>query len=188
MLCIKLVTYWDKYTEMHGQQNVKICLIKLWHVLKDFYSHNPIETFALTIVCVYSFPSLQNMSWISPQVRSLIVQIRCKQKVCPRLPLCWEQRQVLPPPVGQFPAGNSPYLSSARIVRCPHGTLYIWLTPFQTFCRQDKRFLKCMNFSQWNKTPVQAQIYIMQSTIEREREREREAFASVRERDSCGIS
>jgi len=28
----------------------------------------------------------------------------------------------------------------------------------------------------------------MQSTIEREREREREAFASVRERDSCGIS
>ena len=23
ILCIKLVTYWDKYTEMHGQQNVK---------------------------------------------------------------------------------------------------------------------------------------------------------------------
>ena len=23
MLCIKLVNYWDKYTEMHGQQNVK---------------------------------------------------------------------------------------------------------------------------------------------------------------------
>jgi len=23
MLCIKLVKYWDKYTEMHGQQNVK---------------------------------------------------------------------------------------------------------------------------------------------------------------------
>jgi len=22
-LCIKLVKYWDKYTEMHGQQNVK---------------------------------------------------------------------------------------------------------------------------------------------------------------------
>jgi len=22
-LCIKLVNYWDKYTEMHGQQNVK---------------------------------------------------------------------------------------------------------------------------------------------------------------------
>jgi len=24
MLCIKLVNYWDKYTEMHGQKNVKI--------------------------------------------------------------------------------------------------------------------------------------------------------------------
>jgi len=23
ILCIKLVKYWDKYTEMHGQQNVK---------------------------------------------------------------------------------------------------------------------------------------------------------------------
>jgi len=22
-MCIKLVKYWDKYTEMHGQQNVK---------------------------------------------------------------------------------------------------------------------------------------------------------------------
>ena len=22
-MCIKLVNYWDKYTEMHGQQNVK---------------------------------------------------------------------------------------------------------------------------------------------------------------------
>ena len=24
ILCIKLVKYWDKYTEMHGQQNVKM--------------------------------------------------------------------------------------------------------------------------------------------------------------------
>jgi len=24
ILCIKLVNYWDKYTEMHGQKNVKI--------------------------------------------------------------------------------------------------------------------------------------------------------------------
>jgi len=24
ILCIKLVKYWDKYIEMHGQQNVKI--------------------------------------------------------------------------------------------------------------------------------------------------------------------
>ena len=24
ILCIKLVKYWDKYTEMHRQQNVKI--------------------------------------------------------------------------------------------------------------------------------------------------------------------
>ena len=25
ILCIKLVKYWNKYAEMHGQQNVKIC-------------------------------------------------------------------------------------------------------------------------------------------------------------------
>jgi len=25
ILCIKLVNYWDKYTEKHGQQNVEIC-------------------------------------------------------------------------------------------------------------------------------------------------------------------
>ena len=25
ILCIKLVNYEDKYTEMHGQQNIKIC-------------------------------------------------------------------------------------------------------------------------------------------------------------------
>jgi len=24
ILCIKLVNYWDKYTEMHGQQNFRI--------------------------------------------------------------------------------------------------------------------------------------------------------------------
>jgi len=29
MLCIKLVNYWDKYTEMHGQQNVKTTNIVL---------------------------------------------------------------------------------------------------------------------------------------------------------------
>jgi len=29
MLCIKLVNYWDKYTEMHGQQNVQITNVAL---------------------------------------------------------------------------------------------------------------------------------------------------------------
>ena len=29
IFCIKLVKYWDKYTEMHGQQNVKINLLSL---------------------------------------------------------------------------------------------------------------------------------------------------------------
>jgi len=30
MLCIKLVNYWDKYTVMQGQQNVKIWLICIY--------------------------------------------------------------------------------------------------------------------------------------------------------------
>ena len=29
ILCIKLVKYWDKYTEMHGQQNVKMYSVDL---------------------------------------------------------------------------------------------------------------------------------------------------------------
>jgi len=29
ILCIKLVKYWDKYTEMHGQQNVKKNSVKV---------------------------------------------------------------------------------------------------------------------------------------------------------------
>jgi len=32
-LCIKLVNYWDKYTEMHGQQNVKK---KKWQCMFHF--------------------------------------------------------------------------------------------------------------------------------------------------------
>jgi len=32
ILCIKLVKYWDKYTEMHGQQNVKILSIYMKYI------------------------------------------------------------------------------------------------------------------------------------------------------------
>jgi len=37
MLCIKLVNYWDKYTEMHAQQNVKKNFVMglshiIWHL------------------------------------------------------------------------------------------------------------------------------------------------------------
>ena len=34
ILCIRLVNYWDKYTEMHGQQNVKT-RVSFVHVLYD---------------------------------------------------------------------------------------------------------------------------------------------------------
>ena len=34
-LCIKLVNYWDKYTEIHGQQNVIICVAKQVHQYKN---------------------------------------------------------------------------------------------------------------------------------------------------------
>ena len=42
MLCIKLVNYWDKYTEMHGQQNVKkkkTTWMGSWHVLEYITKH-----------------------------------------------------------------------------------------------------------------------------------------------------
>ena len=44
ILCIKLVNYWDKYTEMqHGQQNVKICnwVVTRWQCL--FYVYTKYE-------------------------------------------------------------------------------------------------------------------------------------------------
>jgi len=34
-LCIKLVNYWDKYTEMHGQQNVKILQL-VWETQREY--------------------------------------------------------------------------------------------------------------------------------------------------------
>jgi len=39
ILCIKLVNYWDKYTEMHGQQNVKIRCLCHSYVWRDAYSY-----------------------------------------------------------------------------------------------------------------------------------------------------
>ena len=36
ILCIKLVNYWDKYTEMHGQQNIKICYKYVLILYKQF--------------------------------------------------------------------------------------------------------------------------------------------------------
>jgi len=42
MLCIKLVNYWDKYTEMHGQQNVKTP--KLFQTVVSWYlAHRVVE-------------------------------------------------------------------------------------------------------------------------------------------------
>jgi len=38
VLCIKLVNYWDKYAEMHGQQNAKKkqLLVNLAHIFLSF--------------------------------------------------------------------------------------------------------------------------------------------------------
>jgi len=53
MLCIKLVNYWYKYTEMHGQQNVKICYMfaalrasnkkKAKDFYNEIYGHSPVK-------------------------------------------------------------------------------------------------------------------------------------------------
>ena len=44
ILCTKLVKYWDKYTEMHGQQNVKnVSVLHLHAIIRegncDFSDH-----------------------------------------------------------------------------------------------------------------------------------------------------
>jgi len=154
MRIVKLqrVNYRDKYTETHGQRNVKICLVKLWHFIKDFYRQNVIETFHAdncSRVFISMFAEFE-LNFSPGQFPDGLDPLQTKRNYT-RRPLCWEQRQVLPPPVDQFPAGNSPYLSPVHIVRCPHQTLYIGLTPFQTFCRKDKLFLKRMKFPQWNR-------------------------------------
>ena len=55
MLCIKLVNYWDKYTEMHGQQNVKI----------SYKSYNQLQNQpALTIGCNSATNSIESLKLI----------------------------------------------------------------------------------------------------------------------------
>ena len=41
ILCIKLVKYWDKYTAMHGQQNVKtnIVICRMWQYVSTSEDH-----------------------------------------------------------------------------------------------------------------------------------------------------
>jgi hypothetical protein len=65
-------------------------------------------------------------------------------------------------------------------VRCPHGKLCIRLSPFQTFCSKDKPFLKRVKFHNETDTCTSTNLYHV--------EHNKEAFASVRERHSCGIS
>ena len=107
-------------------------------------------------------------NWVEFLLRSGLWWFRSvANKKCARRPLCWEQRQVLPPPLGQFPAGNSPYLSPVHIVRWPHGTLYIRLTPFQTFCSTDKLFLKRMKFHNETDTCTSPNLYHVERIKER---------------------
>jgi len=41
ILCIKLVKYWDKCTEMHGQQNVKICAsVLILHLTTQLFTEH----------------------------------------------------------------------------------------------------------------------------------------------------
>ena len=44
-MCIKLVNYWDKYTEMHGQQNVKKKQVSVFKEKKKkkIYDGNNVE-------------------------------------------------------------------------------------------------------------------------------------------------
>ena len=51
MLCIKLINYWDKYTEMHGQQNVKksnVCLLQP----KSYLKYLCLVQLITTVVCL----------------------------------------------------------------------------------------------------------------------------------------
>jgi len=50
-LCIKLVKYWDKFTEMHGQQNVKLLGLNYIDIPKNTY----IGSWAVTEIMASNF-------------------------------------------------------------------------------------------------------------------------------------
>jgi len=68
ILCIKLVRYWEKYTEMHGQQKIKIwvcvsmCLLRVM----SFLQHYPFQFLK------YQKLRLQNISYFHTTVSCII--------------------------------------------------------------------------------------------------------------------
>ena len=56
MLCIKLVNYYDKYTEMHGQQNVKILRVSDSSSVnhQEFFTVHAAMVYVIQVCCVHS--------------------------------------------------------------------------------------------------------------------------------------
>ena len=57
ILCIKLVNYWDKYTELHGQQNDRIYLMCGWTVHRYFNVDKKPTRCHFWVILYFSFTS-----------------------------------------------------------------------------------------------------------------------------------
>jgi len=67
ILCIKLDNYWDKYTEMQGQQNVKICysiVVYRRYFAKKKLSHSAMKN--IWKVCAHISASEVTEGWKHP--------------------------------------------------------------------------------------------------------------------------
>ena len=70
-MCIKLVNYRDKYTEMHGQQNVKICnwVVTRWQWLFYMYTKYEIGYQNIKLVTQNMKLVTQNMKLVTQNMK-----------------------------------------------------------------------------------------------------------------------
>ena len=62
-MCIKLVNYWDKYTEMHGQQNVNICDAKQAKEVNQ-YKNTKIKLYKSNAAIWYNKTCMIKQLWV----------------------------------------------------------------------------------------------------------------------------
>jgi len=127
ILCIKLVNYWDKYTEMRGQQNIK----NLHHSLLSGLRPSRLSTITSAYLfspyhspCCSSYPAWfhlhNNIQWGIQIMTFFITQIQGRCSVWYFVTWCFWRRLVIssPPPARGLPLISCPQLHIQCSRRC----------------------------------------------------------------------